>query len=60
MLLHISADAAFNQTRKEWTSGLWIEFNGIIRGIKVNLINPGAAGKIHLRGLQSAHKSVQK
>ena len=22
-------------------------------------INPGAAGKIHLRGLQSAHKSVQ-
>ena len=23
------------------------------------LVNPGAKGKIHLRGLQSAHKSVQ-
>ena len=23
-------------------------------------LNPGAAGKIHLRGLQLAHKSVQK
>ena len=24
-----------------------------------SFLNPGAAGKIHLRGLQSAHKSVQ-
>lgn len=38
MLLHMSADAAFNQTRKEWTSGLGIEFDGIISGIKVNFI----------------------
>ena len=38
MLLHMSADAAFNQTRKEWTSGLGIEFDGIISGIKVNFV----------------------
>ena len=39
----MSADAAFNQTRKEshplWTSGLGIDFDGIISGIKGNFFN---------------------
>ena len=36
MLMFVSADDAFKQTRKEWTSGLGTEFDGIICGIKVN------------------------
>ena len=37
MLMFVSADDAFKQTRKEWTSGLGTEFDGIISGIKVNI-----------------------
>ena len=36
MLMYVSADAAFNQTRREWASGLGSEFDGVISGIKVN------------------------
>ena len=38
MLQNLSADAAFNQTRKEWKSGLGSEFDGCISGIKVSFI----------------------
>ena len=38
MLIHVSADQAFNQTRKEWASGLGSEFDGIISGLKVYFI----------------------
>ena len=37
MLMYVSADAAFNQTRREWASGLGSEFDGVISGIKVNI-----------------------
>ena len=38
MLMFVSADDAFNQTRKEWASGLGTEFDGIISSIKVYYI----------------------
>ena len=38
MLQNLSADAAFNQTRKEWRSGLGPEFDGCVSGIKVSFI----------------------
>ena len=49
MKMYVSADAAFNQTRREWASGLGSKFGGVISCIKVNII--AKSRYIELRGV---------